>query len=972
MSAIWGAIDLNGGKIPEVVKSTLRKAYDGCVIDRYEEKSCDNVYMGCGIQYFTDEAVQEPLPIMGNHACFTADVVLDNREELAESMGISSLKELPDGKLLYQVYSARGNDSLNDLLGAYSFVWYHKEKKKAELVSDAVGNRCLYYYFRDGMLYFSTLLLPLARLSGKGLNDRWMTDFLAMDYLQMINEAEETPYQGIYRIAPAQHVAVTRDGTVKQQYWNPHKAGKKQRKISDAACKEQFRKLWDKVVKSHIRTSSDTSILLSGGLDSTAVAAVAAPYLKSQGKQLYSYTSVPAKGYKAKTSGYHIEDESGDVLQTAAFYGNIVPEFIDLDGKNAWDLHKAEMEGLEMPYKSVQNLLWIAESMRKAYARNSRLMLYGSYGNTSISYSDMSVYMNRLLTGRKYLTLWKELTLFSRNMGFQKKRALRQILIDYHAKAPENPYPYRNSFVDRAYADALGARKRLDQSMLDGQNTEAPRTGYRDDVFLLPALRQIGEIATKHTLMTGVLLRDPTKDKRVLEFCASLPYEYYCRRGTDRRMVKDYLRPIMPEHVMGFSRQGMQSADVQFRIAENWERIRGEWLDLLERYRCSKYVDTSHAARQLLEMPDIAQYSNYDITRYIYTMMVLEFEAAQYPEGTPDALPRPAKEEASEEPLISVIVPVYNTKTYLQKCVDSILSQTYTHLEILLVDDGSTDGSGALCDSLAESDPRIQVIHQENRGVSAARNTALDAAQGDYIGFVDSDDWIDMEMYAKLWELLSENHADIACCLYRRVSDAKTTDQSDGRVRLYDADQMLDTMFTGHDNCFLTPAIWNRLYRRSLFDNVRFPDLQKYEDKVVNVCLLQSAGKAVFLNKAYYNYVYRTNSLTAAEANTYEFMSDCIRSNRMIQDTLRKKLCRASMRELSFYHFCNILDKYCSACRKGTDTRLIRLLKKELLQLSGRELRATILQRNIRKKDRLSLLVSTYSPRLYYLTLLES
>ena len=115
-------------------------------------------------------------------------------------------------------------------------------------------------------------------------------------------------------------------------------------------------------------------------------------------------------------------------------------------------------------------------------------------------------------------------------------------------------------------------------------------------------------------------------------------------------------------------------------------------------------------------------------------------------------------------PLISIIVPVYNVKDYVEKCLDSICGQSYTNLEIVVVDDGSTDGSGELCDAYALKDQRVKVIHRDNRGVSTVRNEGLDIAQGEYIGFVDGDDWVDGDMYEFLYELLIVNEADISVC----------------------------------------------------------------------------------------------------------------------------------------------------------------------------------------------------------------
>ena len=123
------------------------------------------------------------------------------------------------------------------------------------------------------------------------------------------------------------------------------------------------------------------------------------------------------------------------------------------------------------------------------------------------------------------------------------------------------------------------------------------------------------------------------------------------------------------------------------------------------------------------------------------------------------------------KPKISVVVPVYNAERFLHKCVDSILSQSFSDLELILVDDGSPDNSGAICDDYARQDSRVKVIHQRNSGVSVARNRGIQEASGDYIGFVDSDDWIDSEMYAVLYQTAKKEHTDIVMCDSMTVYD---------------------------------------------------------------------------------------------------------------------------------------------------------------------------------------------------------
>lgn len=204
-------------------------------------------------------------------------------------------------------------------------------------------------------------------------------------------------------------------------------------------------------------------------------------------------------------------------------------------------------------------------------------------------------------------------------------------------------------------------------------------------------------------------------------------------------------------------------------------------------------------------------------------------------------------------PKISVIVPVYKVEAYLPKCIESIIGQTYENLEIILVDDGSPDGCGAICDEYAAKDDRITVIHQQNAGVSAARNAGLDAATGDYIGFVDSDDWIEPDMYEYLMQAVLTNHADIASCAFSRDRDsnALVCEQIDAVVTGTEAISMLIREKR------IIEVLWNKLYRAELWKELRFPVGKRYEDAAVFHVFLDRAPKIIFLPQVKYHYVIR-------------------------------------------------------------------------------------------------------------------
>lgn len=201
-------------------------------------------------------------------------------------------------------------------------------------------------------------------------------------------------------------------------------------------------------------------------------------------------------------------------------------------------------------------------------------------------------------------------------------------------------------------------------------------------------------------------------------------------------------------------------------------------------------------------------------------------------------------------PLISIIVPVYKVEKYLDKCISSIVGQTYRNLEILLVDDGSPDRSGEICDTWAAKDSRIQVIHQQNAGGGAARNVALDRARGDLIGFIDSDDYMAPDMFEHLCGLLGQG-ADIAECGYLDVFDDNAVFDGNSGVRTYTAQEAMAEHL--RDRIF-RQLIWNKLYRREVIGDIRFPVGTRIDDEFFTYRVLGNAKKLVRSEKVCYAY----------------------------------------------------------------------------------------------------------------------
>lgn len=235
-------------------------------------------------------------------------------------------------------------------------------------------------------------------------------------------------------------------------------------------------------------------------------------------------------------------------------------------------------------------------------------------------------------------------------------------------------------------------------------------------------------------------------------------------------------------------------------------------------------------------------------------------------------------------PQISVIVPVYKVEKYLHECVDSILAQTFRDFELILVDDGSPDNCGAICDEYAAKDSRIRVIHQENQGLSGARNSGIDVARGEYITFIDSDDVVSCDYLEVLFSGIVQNKADVSCCKMRAFQDgelpcstSKPADETSTQL-LSGRESVLSIYHgTGQVSIFA----WGKLYRKYLLGNVRFPLRKLHEDQAIVPILLYEANCVASIDATNYYYRNRSDSIThkAFKANRFdnvEAIDSCI------------------------------------------------------------------------------------------------
>lgn len=280
-------------------------------------------------------------------------------------------------------------------------------------------------------------------------------------------------------------------------------------------------------------------------------------------------------------------------------------------------------------------------------------------------------------------------------------------------------------------------------------------------------------------------------------------------------------------------------------------------------------------------------------------------------------------------PLISVIVPIYNVEKWLSRCVDSILAQTYKNLEILLVDDGSPDNCGEICDDYAAKDQRVKVIHKPNGGLSDARNAALDVAKGEYITFVDSDDYVTHDYISSLFSLIIAFDADISIEACHIFEEGQTPIIHHTKIFKYNMtpQQAISQMF--YQKGFDVNA-WAKLYHRSLFCGIRYPKGQIYEDLQTTFKLMLKSSKIAYANKPVYYYMFRKDSIEGAPFSekkmdsaleVFRLMQSYESQLRPVQKALTSKLTTFSfhllMKMPNGYLGGGILEQYIKKSRIG-------------------------------------------------------
>ena len=608
MSAIWGSVSIseqynstnivdNCGKQRKMYESLRNYTFDNIGIKCISE----NTFMGCGTQFLTIYSGNEKLPVIDENIIFNTDCVIDNRDELLNKLNLTD-NTMADSTIMYYAYRKWGIDCVKYIRGLFSLAVYEINRQILYLAADPLSARCLYYIRNNDTITFSTLLKPIAAIENSlKRNDLYFKDFLTAPGLMPNISPYETPYCNVYKMLPGTYIKFTKDSTQKIKYYditqNAHID--MPAKYTPAVCGKLFRSILESAVNDAVKCSKNkVAVSLSSGLDSASVGVLAADELKKHNKSLNAYTYVPYMKNSQKTQKNDVIDETEDVMKIVSMHQNIIPHFLTNEGRNCLeDLEKC-VKYMEIPIKAFVNMPNLCEIYRKAVCDGSSVILSGQMGNSTISHGYIDDILYHLFSNKKYLKFACWLNNYSKTVKESRKQALSGC-IKYFKYAQDiyanHEFAYKS---DNLYlSDKIYENYNMKQRYLDGgiEFTESVPTSeefYHDNIIKPAMLAYLGEFETKMGLTHHILLRDPTKDIRVIEFCNSIPYEYFAYKGTPRWFVRANMRDVLPVGLLDdWLRYGLQNSDYVNRIFRDWDNAKKIIADILNSRSFENMID---------------------------------------------------------------------------------------------------------------------------------------------------------------------------------------------------------------------------------------------------------------------------------------------------------------------------------------------------------------------------------------------
>jgi asparagine synthase (glutamine-hydrolysing) len=608
LSAIFGLISPHGGGgPPDRALLQMRSALAGHGGDGSSTWTGNGTGLGQELKRVTPEDLAERQPLISRDGrrVLVSDGRIDNRRELSDELGLAwESPQVPDSAFIMAAYERWGEDCPRHLIGSFSFAIWDEERKRLLLARSPFGAKTVFYHNAGEFVAFATMPKALFALSvPRRLNHQGIADMLVL----VPPEPGASLYEGIGSLEPGHLLTADRQGCRVRAFWTPE-LRKELRLRSDEEYEEAFTELFDRVVADQLRSLNPVGMLLSGGLDSTSVAAAAAPLLAKRGERLAAFTGAPMIGFREPDLPGWVLDEAPLAGRVAARHGNVDHFVVRAQGLFLDDLDRF-FDVAEMPYTGTASRVWYEGIMAAAQRRDISVLLTGKSGNYTVSWPGTGLIRSLVGKGRS-LQAWREARAQAPTGGVRSTARIYArgglvARLPAHAQLAITSRHYDDPLLNRgdwwsplspinpefAREQRVAERSRArdcDRWLLRRVDTPAARLRH-----LMDDVHHISGINGAYSALYGVDLRDPTGDARIAQFCLSLPEEQCSRQGVSRSLIRRAMADRLPAEIVTGARHGIDTADWFERLYDARATV-DEELRLLDR---------SETARAVLDLP---------------------------------------------------------------------------------------------------------------------------------------------------------------------------------------------------------------------------------------------------------------------------------------------------------------------------------------------------------------------------------
>jgi asparagine synthase (glutamine-hydrolysing) len=611
MSGIGGVLRLDGQPVARRDLVRMANALRPHGPDRSDVAIDGPVGMVHVLMRMTPEDRFERQPWRGpSGAIVTADLRLDNRDDIAARLGlpVQEAPLWPDSRLALAAWEKFGDDAWPMLHGPFAIAIWEPRERLLTLARDHLGLASLMYFQTAQFIAFATMPKGLFAIPDvpRELSEEKMADFLVLNH----SDQRTTFFRDIFRVLPATFTRVSAGGkTAERRYWSTADV-RPIRLKSDQDYADGLRECLDRAVRQQMRSITPIGAFLSGGLDSSSVAALAARALGEKGERLQAFTHVPREGFDGPVPLGRYGSEKPFVDEIRRMAGNIDVTYVRNDEVDDF----ADLERLfllaEMPIRNPSNLGWGLAIPRLARAQGRRVLLGGQWGNYTISWSGWSQTARHLLAGR-LVTAYRQWSQFYRHSPDSRATAFRKLFIE--PLAPErianwvhrhrhgaDPAWITHSPIRRDYGEGMGVEARAKA----GGHDFLYRWGPDERAKLLIPIDYFGEWRAGELAFHGVETRDPTADMDVLAYCFGVPPKQYLAEDIDRSLIRRAMWGLLPEVVLTNRNSGLQSPDWYEKLGKRRDKILAEIEELRTSALASKMIDLDRLARAVENWPE--------------------------------------------------------------------------------------------------------------------------------------------------------------------------------------------------------------------------------------------------------------------------------------------------------------------------------------------------------------------------------